>query len=172
MSLGIPDALGIGRYAESTARGPFSTVLNLGLQAVSDAIAALFSAPVAFTPTWTNFTLGNGTQAWYYQKIRGRVKVWGIVTLGSTSAVGTSPYFAVPIAGSFVSGEILGRCIMDDSGNRYHGPIHYEGSVSAPLPRRFLVSGTNIIDSTIAATAPFTWATGDKLSMQYEYRAA
>lgn len=173
MTLSNLDTLGIGRYDETTPIGTeFSDYMNEGLDSVSAALGTLLNAPVAFTPTWTNLTIGNGSQAWYYQRVRGLVKVWGILTLGSTTSVGSNPYFALPVAGSFVAGELLGRALFDDAGVRYHGSVHYDSTFSSALARRFSVSGANVLDAAVTATAPFTWANGDKLSMQFEYRAA
>lgn len=128
--------------------------------------------PVAFTPTWTNLTVGDGTQDWVYNISSGRVFISGTFTLGSTSAVGTNPYFSLPVAGTFTDAQVLGDALFDDAGVRYRGGVHYDNALSSPLVRRFFLSGSEIIDAGISATAPFTWATGDRISATFAYRAA
>lgn len=128
---------------------------------------------VEFTPAWSDLTVGNGSQSWRYQIVGGVVTVFGYFQLGSTSSVGSNPHFASPVAGVFVSGQRLGASMFDDTGsNRFHGSVHYDGGLGAPLARRFSVSGSQIVDSAITATTPFTWTTGDTISLNYSYLAA
>jgi hypothetical protein len=142
-----------------------------GIQGDITALEAEFPR-TAFTPTWTNFTLGNGSQSWFYQNVRGVVTVQGAVLLGTTSVVGGNPFFAVPVAGTFINDQVLGRALFSDAGTRYHGSVHYDSGVSAPLMRSFTITSSTVRDVAVSATSPFTWADTDRFSMQFTYRAA
>lgn len=127
----------------------------------------------SFTPTWVNLTVGNGTQDWVYNIAAGRVFVSGNLLFGSTTAVtGTNFRFSVPVPGIFASEESLGQAIFNDAGVRYHGEMHYDIGLAAPLARVFTVSGANILDTNTSATSPFTWAVNDRFSASFSYRAA
>lgn len=128
-----------------------------------------------FTPSWVNLTVGDGSQSWYYQISGGIVTVQGGFTMGTTSSMGSNPHFAPPIPGIFVNGQLLGASLYSDLSagpTRFHGPLHYDSGIAAPLPRRFGVSGALISDTAITAASPFSWASGDVLSLSYQYRAA
>lgn len=128
----------------------------------------------SFTPTWTNFTLGNGTSAWEYWIASGTVYVSGQVTFGSTTSMGANPFQAGPVAGSFVAEQQIGIANYYDlsATSRYYGEVHYDSSLGGVLTRRFNVSGSLLGDNAVTGSSPFTWTTGDKLSMQYSYKAA
>lgn len=124
----------------------------------------------AFTPTWTNLTAGNAVEAWYYAVAGGFCDVFGTTTLGSSSSVGTNPYFAFPVTPiTLVNAQLLGSAEFEASGTRYHGLVYYESSFPAALPRRFAVSSSQITDSGITSASPFTWATGNRISMRFRY---
>ena len=95
------------------------------LNAVCDELALYNAAWTSFTPTFTGFTLGNGTSEGVYQLI-GR---WAVVrfrlTLGSTSAITGSMTTAVPaIRGNMRTNFGSGRTPM--------GQAHYfDASTSA-----------------------------------------
>lgn len=51
----------------------------------------------SWTPTWANFTIGNGTNACKYIQ-KGKTVFYRLVTtLGSTSSMGTAPTFTLPV---------------------------------------------------------------------------
>ena len=55
----------------------------------------------SFTPSFSNFTLGNGTVDYSrYSRINDVVHVELLVTLGSTSSMSTLPTFTVPVSTS------------------------------------------------------------------------
>lgn len=129
--------------------------------------------PIAFAPVWTNLTVGNGTQDWVYNIASGRVLVSGSLTFGSTTAITAgNPTFSLPVAGTFTDSQVLGEAIFNDAGVRYRGGVHYDTPLAAPLARPFFISGSLIVDTSMSATNPFTWATGDILSATFSYRAA
>jgi hypothetical protein len=113
----------------------------------------------SYTPAWTNFTLGNGTQSWEYRIVGSSLELRGNVELGSTSSVGSSPNFTLPPGYTHATSTTSG------------GPIHlWDASTSANrvLGRWQAAVDTNVITlsqlgSSVTATSPFTWATSDEI---------
>jgi hypothetical protein len=114
-----------------------------------------------WTPTFTNFTLGNGTLTARYQKIGKTVNYYLEVTLGSTSSVTGTIIFTYPITPSSARQAGQGNATMGDSG--VQGYIGAIGGWSAT--QGFLValttSGSYAGEAQTSATVPFTWTTND-----------
>lgn len=60
--MGTTDSNGIYQYAETDTASPFSTLLNLGQQSISTAVASIRARLNALeaTPSWAAFTLNSG----------------------------------------------------------------------------------------------------------------
>jgi hypothetical protein len=125
----------------------------------------------------TDWVLGNGTIDHRFQKV-GRFVFHEIkVTFGSTSVFGTkslsiriSPEVALP------SNRLLGYLeAWDESANiRYPGSLFRGASAGGVTDCGlgiFPASGTFTTGDTIINTRPFTWASGDELSMHISYEA-
>lgn len=127
-----------------------------------------------WTPTLTNFTLGNGTLDAKYIQIGKTVFGRFVFTLGSTSTMSTDPNFTLPIAAAAGLGadtSTFSGHILDAGVNRF------------PL-LAFLSTGTNVglfvhntagtyaAQSAITSTVPMTWGTADKLCVCFTYEAA
>jgi hypothetical protein len=114
-----------------------------------------------WTPTFTNFTLGNGTLTARYQKIGKTVNYYLEVTLGSTSSVTGAIIFTYPITPVSARQGGQGNATMGDSG--VQGYIGAIGGWSAT--QGFLValstSGSYAGEAQTSATVPFTWTTND-----------
>lgn len=138
----------------------FTEVSNFGLAATTPW--------TAWTPTLTNLTLGNGTQTAIYRQLGKTVDFYWQFVLGSTSTVGTSPRFTLPVAPA----------------SRYTGPWSSQindASVGQRLAQLGLVTGstvevlyvnTTLFLAVITATVPFTWTTSDGLICWGIYEAA
>lgn len=130
----------------------------------------------SFTPTYTNFTIGNGTQEYVYARIGKIVVVRGRTTLGSTSSVTGQWDFTLPV--NAVAGY----------GTANLGPIGmfnaYDASASVLAfgtvirvgtgTVRFVchnTSGTYATNSDATGTVPFTWASGDFIQVKLVYEA-
>jgi hypothetical protein len=127
----------------------------------------------AYTPTFTNFTLGNGTRDFEYLKVGKLVFVRMSLTLGSTSSMGTTPYFSLPIAATAKNQAILGSVYIEDVGSAgYTGFITWAGAndayISAVGAGGTYLSGPSSLTSTI----PFTWTTNDFIRGTFIYGAA
>jgi hypothetical protein len=126
---------------------------------------------VAYTPTWTNLTVGNGVQDFIYVLINKFVYVEGTLTLGTTSSVGTSPQMSLPITAAKPT-LARGVSIARDVGVAFY-PLF--ASLASTTETRFYTmnaAGTNVVSGVITATNPFTWITGDVFHIAIYYEAA
>jgi hypothetical protein len=127
-----------------------------------------------YTPTWTNLTVGNGTLTARYCQIGKIVMGYISFTMGSTSSMGTAPYFTLPVTAFSSTGNIpLGNFYMEDVGVQGgNGVIASRNTTTAQIVAIF-ASGTYIGgNASISATIPFTWGTSDFFNGYFIYEAA
>jgi len=129
----------------------------------------LSAAWTAYTPTWTNVTVGNGTVLARYGEIGKWVQASITLTLGSTSSVGSGGvYLSLPVTlatGATVTNSVLGSCgFQDSSAGAWRAGAAFRNGSNARL---IMADGTNL-----SATAPWTWATGDLISVLLAFERA
>jgi threonine/homoserine efflux transporter RhtA len=124
----------------------------------------------SYTPTFTNFTLGNGTVTARYLKVGKNVAVQVSVVLGSTSAMTGDLRVGLPFSAS------QGRSGIWDA--RLIQAVVYTGFVVTILPdlntaavRAVSAAGTYASQVTISSTIPETWTTGHGFSVNGFYEA-
>jgi hypothetical protein len=145
---------------------------NLFLRANSAAATGLEWAGTytTYTPTFTNFTLGNGTATGRYVQIGKTVFVEIKVTLGSTSSMGTDPYIFLPV-NSNMTNAIQANVVIQDFGTTEYmavGSNPYNDTV------RLFCLGTSASFGnyfTVSATQPMTWTTNDSFTIRATYEA-
>ena len=126
----------------------------------------------SFTPTWSNYTRGNGTTSSYYTLVNKLVYVYVKETLGSTSSMGTGPTLTLPFAAPRTEAIPVSRWRIDDTGaNVFWGTIAPVSATAVTLYAD-VASGTYVSFSPITATVPMTWTTGDIMSFSFVYEAA
>ena len=123
----------------------------------------------AYTPSRNGITLGNGTEDARYAKIGKTVFVEYRFILGSTSAIGNDAAITLPITpAKFFNGVVT----MNDAGSMTYGGI----AEYAPNGFCYLKvgnsSGTYLASSYTTSGIPFTWTTGDWISMRGFYEVA
>ena len=155
--------------------GAILTAAQLNEQ-LRDNLNAIGGAWTAYTPTWTNLTVGNGTQDSRYIKA-GRLVIVNLeLTLGSTSSVGTIPEFSLPanLDASYQFTDFLGVVSYYDvsAGTVICGKIRPRSALTGARLFYDQVSGTLITVNFLSATTPFTWATGDVISTTVVYEAS
>jgi hypothetical protein len=129
-------------------------------------------AAISFTPTFTNYTRGNGTSVAYYMRVNKLVYVYVKETLGSTSSVTGGISLALPIAAVRAEAVQIGRSRIDDIGtNIYWGTTHAANTTSCSLFAD-LASGTYTSLAGITALVPMTWATTDAFTFSFVYEVA
>lgn len=133
----------------------------------------------AYTPTYSNFTLGNGTVTAKYCQVNDFVHVIGSIVLGSTSAItgtlGISMFFsvdAVYLVAPVWTVEIGTASLFDVSATGiYNGTVQADtGTVMRIFAQAS--SGPTVTRSSVNATAPFTWATGDIITWNVYFKKA
>lgn len=131
----------------------------------------------SFTPSWTNLTPSNGTNSGSYIQIGKTVFVQTKFVLGSSSSIGTAPYFNFPVAPnttnltSLVS--ILGKAsLWDTSGSGWQEAACLYRVGNTLLIRVNNAASTYLGYSEITSLVPWTWATGDELHTNFVYEAA
>ena len=169
-------------FATVAARNAWITAPTQGQLAYTNDVSSLWSydgtnwLPIntkyqTWTPSYTNLTVGNGTVIARYIQFGKFVDFIFEFTLGSTSSIGTGPVISLPVAGATIVSSWNGTARFLDNGvTNYIGALNI--SSSGIRPQTVVVTGTYAdAQGGITATAPFTWTTGDVLSIGGTYEA-
>lgn len=149
------------------------TASDLNAAISTGVISTGLGAWTSFTPTWTNVTVGNASQASAYFKAGKFVAVRYRFVFGSTSAFTGAPLVSLPVGAntnSYGGGQIATYRDVSASAD-YNGIIRLAGTSSA-WPLLLNVTGANDSRANISSTTPFTWASGDILDGFLCYEAA
>ena len=129
---------------------------------------------VAYTPTFANFTLGNGTVDTSYVQVQKLVQVSVTITLGSTSSMTGQITVSKPVTGAGGAGlnTYVGVARLSDAGTGVRvGAIRNDATGNVSV-RALDAAGTYLTEVNISSTVPFTWATNDVLFLSFVYEAA
>ena len=122
-----------------------------------------------YTPTLIGWTLGNGTVSGTYCQIGKVVHFQITLTVGSTTAIGSSPTFTVPVTMKSTTAWNVRGYFRDVSGGGTYDLAARPASTSTI--GGFYI-GTNGQHLSFNATTPFTWASGDSVNLSGTYEAA
>jgi hypothetical protein len=126
-----------------------------------------------YTPTWTNFTVGNGSVVARYTQIGKVVFINLIVTLGSTSAVTGIIYASLPVTAANISG--IGNYtagIYDATPfNIFLGTAFFNTTTQIGLKAQNS-AGTYAVSAYTSSTIPMTWTQSDAFQINCNYEAA
>ncbi len=130
---------------------------------------------ISFTPTWTNLTVGNGSNVCRYIQIGKMVFVQGSVLFGTTTSISGTPSFTLPVNADINNTYLLTSysnvsCI-DWGTTEYVGYVYLDNSTTAMF-RITNVAGTYPVRTNISATVPHTWANQDILNYSFVYLGA
>ena len=127
----------------------------------------------AYTPTFTNLTVGNGTVDFRFCRVNDFVHVEGGVTFGSTTSITGAVLITLPVTGAGDTFNFQGLARLRDSstGASLQGFVFFNSPTEVSV-RSALVSGTTVATANLSSTSPFTWATGDTLKVNFVYEAA
>jgi len=127
----------------------------------------------AYTPTFVNFTLGNGTISFAYSQVGKVVNFRGLITLGSTSVMGTVPTISLPVtANSSATSLPLGQVFFNDAGTVVNTGILSMTTTTTLTMHALSASGTYVSRTGLQSNVPFTWTTSDQILLQATYQAA
>jgi len=131
---------------------------------------------LTFTPTYTNFSLGNGTVDARYVRVQKLVYVSVNITCGTTSAfTGSKMQISKPVtsvassAGNLTQG--LSNFSDASTGAFVFGAVRYS-TTTAQSVDLYNSAGTYVELAFTNVTVPFTLATGDVIGISYVYEAA
>lgn len=132
----------------------------------------LFPQSFAYTSTIANLTLGNGTSVGSFQVIGRQVFFRWTFTLGSTSAVATSPTFTLPLTpiGMTAAVSYAMRGIIYDTSATQGGDVTAVYVSATTMGLKVIATGFNqALTDTITSVVPWTWATGDIIQIGGHY---
>jgi hypothetical protein len=128
---------------------------------------------VAFTPTFSGLTIGNGTVVARQATSNDYEALFIQVTFGSTTLVTGTIYVNTPTSGVIDYSFNTGTCAFFDtsSGNTVLGiaSTGTDGGVQRVFPAALNSSSTYTTRDFANTTVPFTWATGDILTINIYY---
>ena len=124
-----------------------------------------------FTPTFTDFTLGNGTVTGRYAQ-QGKIAfVYTKVVLGSTSVMGSYPRITLPLTPSSSGGPFT--CALTDAGSTvFLGTLYITPGQANVGPQTNNSAGTTLQMAVLNATTPFTWGATDIIEYLINYEVA
>lgn len=127
---------------------------------------------IAFTPTLTGWTAGNGTWDSYYVQL-GKIVVWRMVfTGGTTTSFAGSPTFTVPVTSKTSTVRSSPFLVQLGAATNASAGVGYFASTTTVSMVAQNAAGTYLTNATISATVPNTWASGNTLSFTVTYEAA
>lgn len=154
-----------------------TTTVPTNLATYRDALKGAADAWTAYTPTWTatsvNPAIGNGSfTGSAYMRVNKLVTFRIVLNYGSTTSGGTGQWLlALPVTPINAGRPSFIADMLDTGVNNYTGRLVITaGSITAQL----LTAGTSAggPDRAVSATVPFTFGTGDQLTITGTYEAA
>lgn len=126
------------------------------------------TALAAYTPT-TTWTLGNGTIVGRYQQIGKWVRFEIEFTLGSTTVPSGVLALGLPVAAAAPTGVRfpIGLASLFDSSAAIHRT--FPADLASSNVTFNVIDGA--VGTAVSATAPWTWATSDRVVVRGEYEA-
>ncbi|MFA5423582.1 MAG: hypothetical protein WC374_06950 [Phycisphaerae bacterium] len=128
------------------------------------------TAWTAFTPSWTNLTVGSGTNTGYYKQIGKTVFFRVKFEFAADSSVGGNITLTLPVSPKGFDGPIGNGMVTDAATENYNAFML--GTAAAAGIYVFDTSATYSRVRPINATVPITFGTGDIIRLQGCYEAA
>ena len=127
----------------------------------------------AFTPTFTNLTVGNGTVDFEYARFGKFVHYLGRFQMGTTSSVtGTITINTPTTQDGSVDGVVIQSCTITDNGLTDFTGGCYCVSPTSVFIGAILASGTYTSWAGSSATVPMTWGNLDRFMFNIVYKTA
>lgn len=136
---------------------------------VRDNLKAIGDPWTAYTPTLSNWTLGNGTLTGFYLQAGKLVIGKVFLTLGSTTTPSGNLVISLPVAKLTEAGQttpLHGNALAFDTSGSATNIVFPAHSTTTAM--RFYTAAAGLV----TATVPWTWANGDQLNADFMYEAA
>lgn len=136
--------------------------------------ASMLSAWQSWTPSWTNFTPGNGTIVAKYAQIGKTVICKLSYAFNSVWNFPGGPVsFSLPVTATgddvtFMVGSLYGQ----DTGVAGYQIMLHLASTTTIMMEVLNASGTYAQTTAVTSSVPFTWGTGDRFGGTFFYEAA
>jgi hypothetical protein len=145
-------------------------------QYVRDNLKAIGDPWQAYTPTWsasgTAPALGNGALLGRYMQAGKLVHFRITLTMGATTTYGTGQWrFTLPVAPASSARQSFVLDCLDTGAASWTGSAAWISSLSA-LACSAPATTAGAADRTVGPTVPFTWGSGDQLTIVGTYEAA
>lgn len=154
-----------------------TTTVPTNLATYRDALKALseawtsYGSGASWTAVSSNPAIGNGTWAAAYLQVGKLVMVRISITMGSSTTYGSGQWrVALPVAPKSGIRWSFQAEALDANVNQYTCRGVYDGG--GTYASIFRVGGGAAADTSVTGTAPFTWGTGDVLTVQGRYETA
>jgi hypothetical protein len=132
---------------------------------------AIGEAATSFTPTWTNYTRGNGTTIAYYTQVNKLVYIYVRETLGSTSSVTGALRMTLPVAAVRQQSVSLALCNLNDTGTTAFVGLVQSLSTTQVDFRAINAAATYASQANTSSTVPFTWTNTDFFEAGWVYES-
>ena len=136
----------------------FANMANSIQTALDGLVAQNPTAWTTYTPSLTNMSQGNGTLIAKHRKNGASRDVVFQFILGSTSTVGSVPYFSLPTTAPYQTS--YGALYLDD------GTATIPGIIWGRNDRAYLMTTSG---GFVGSTSPFTWVAGDAINTSFTY---
>lgn len=169
-------------FADATARNAALTSPTEGMVTYQEAndhltiyngsswVAYDIGAWQAYTPTFTNITLGTGgTTSFYYQRIGKTIALRGRITLGTGGTFTGAATFSLPV-NAILDQQFWysGGSLVDASASAYY-PSSLRVFTSGVQIGALNASGAYVAHALTSATVPFTWTVSDIINVSFTY---
>jgi len=127
----------------------------------------------SFTPSWTNLTVGGGTNTGAYQQVGKTVHMRISFVFAADSSIGGAVSFAPPVnAATYNTWSNIGNVLLRDNGvGSYSGFVDWDSATSFSI-NAWKADGTYTQAIGLSSTVPFTWTTSDVIQLVCTYEAA
>lgn len=159
-------------YAGSDYTVANSTILNPCYSKAATPVG--FPQSFAFTPSWTNLTVGSATNSGTVSMSGKRVYFRTKLVLAADSSIGTAPYITPPItmnSGYSTNIAPIGLATYYDSGNSYKGTVVTSSTGRLTLMAE-VTTGSFASFNNVTAAIPVALSTSDEISTNGWYDAA
>jgi hypothetical protein len=128
-------------------------------------------AYTSYTPSLTGITLGNGTLTGKYMRLGKMCQGEAIVVFGSTTSVTGIPEIGLPFTSTTSTNNPI-QCTLLDNGTAVYLGLSYLQSATTMRILTINTAGSYAVEAGVSSTVPFTWATADRINVNFCFEVA